>query len=370
MSFTDIAIGFLHSALFDDRKKEQSLKAKNKEIINPALLAFDTVKEPLVLNDIRTFKNQNAIVTGMSGAGKTYTSKTIIKSHFNASNPRIIIIDNKDDYSPRGENIEDFYKEIRADYWIVDREPLPFNPFAFPLNLTDDTKENKIRDIAYRFTDLISSLSPKVGGVQMGELRELIKIYLNQTDKPSLLAFNAWMNQEGIEVKGEWYYKIFVPILDYRIFSNHNIHFNSIMTGEKNLIFNTTALNGTHQLLVSLAVMFFLNDYMKNSKKATTVNFLRKMEVLYVVDEAGALVSTENNERFKEFMQKNRQYGFNTIFGFQNRNDSLKNKSINWGSVVSLVLNGQDDNVPELAELGLGEFKVKSSKLSGVYKVV
>ena len=148
-------------------KSKKRVKSNNQHL---ALLEFTNI-ESLRLNDINHFENQNINVTGLSGSGKTFTITKLIKTHFTVSNPKIIIIDQKDDYSSRGLNITSFPKDINAKQFIIGEERLPVNPIAF----IEGCKSKKdIRDIVYSISNMISAINQKMGGVQHGELREML----------------------------------------------------------------------------------------------------------------------------------------------------------------------------------------------------
>jgi hypothetical protein len=333
---------------------------KNNTVSKSKIVHFLLEDEILELNNINQFPNQNCAIAGTQGSGKTVTIKTIIDSYYKSINPKIIIIDYKDDYSRKNE----FVNRINADEVLVDESPIPFNPLvATPID------KKPIRDVTYRFLSLVSSCYPIMGGKQKGELKGLLEEYLTVSKEPSVDGLVEFLESQDREY-GAWYEEVLIPLYDFNIFTSEQKSIDSLYNTDKNMVVNVTRSSEEHKIIITLAIIFLLKQYMLGSNKAETIKGYRDINTLLVVDEASELMATSNNSEFKKFIEMAREYGFPFIFGFQSISELYKNKKIDWVEMVSLQMRGSSRKSEDTANLTIGEFIISSPIFNGKHKVI
>ena len=347
-----------------------------------------------IWNDFTALNNQNFIVLGEQGAGKTQTVRAL-SSEWALSVPKTIIIDYKDDYADK-----DYLKKMNGTSYKLKNEPLPFNPM-----LKNSFDTNHIRDIKYRLQAIISNYSGTVGGNQEEEIRGAIELYLlmfsvrnsvyiSGTIKDAIEAkpkkqqtklkrtFIKICNAIGLEdveleseatikalesfirdnldedpnfsnfveiamnlklLNGAFVGKVLKPLAEFDIFPQTGITFEEFMKCERTSVLGVKGMYSEDmQNLISLVIVEFLEAYRANSEKSKIVNKkYRAIECILIIDEAKTILRDKVDSLLK-LLKEGREFGYVCVFGSQFIEDFRQVKKVKYDNYFPTVIQGKN----------------------------
>lgn len=347
-----------------------------------------------IWNDFTALNNQNFIVLGEQGAGKTQTIRAL-SSEWALDVPKTIIIDYKDDYSDN-----DYLKKMSGKTYRLKSEPLPFNPM-----LPNSFDNKPIRDIKYRLQAVISNYSGTVGGNQEEEIRGAIELYLemfalkdiiymSNTIKNAIASkpkaqqmkvkrtFIKLCNAIGIEeidldseatiealesfmidnldnvpnflnfvevsinlelLNGAFVGKVLKPLAEFNIFPENSITFEEFMKRERTSVLGVKGMYSEDmQNLISLVIVEFLEAYRANSDKSKIINKkYRAIECVLIIDEAKTILRDKVDSLLK-FLKEGREFGYVCVFGSQFIDDFRQVKKVKYDNYFPTVIQGKN----------------------------
>ena len=349
-----------------------------------------------IWNDFTALNNQNFIVLGEQGAGKTQTIRAL-SCEWSKHVPKTIIIDYKDDYSD-----EDYLSKMDGKSYRLKVEPLPFNPM-----LANSFDLNPVRDVKYRLQAIISNYSGTVGGNQEEEIREAIEVYLTMFKiKESVFFYNSiqdaidspisMSSQElkrafikvckvaGIEeiepsnpqqmehleefirdnldevpnfsnfvdmamnlelLSGAFVGRVLKPLSEFNLFPVNDVTFEEFMDKERTSVLIVKGMYSEDmQNLISLVIVEFLEAYRANSGKSKIINKrYRAIECVLVIDEAKTIMRDKVDSLIK-LLKEGREFGYVCVFGSQFIEDFQQVNKVKYDNYFPTVIQGKNKN--------------------------
>ncbi len=347
-----------------------------------------------IWNDFTALNNQNFIVLGEQGAGKTQTIRAL-SSEWALDVPKTIIIDYKEDYVD-----SDYLKKMDGKAYVLKKESLPFNPL-----LPNSFDTNPIRDIKYRLQAIISNYSGTVGGNQEEEIREAIEIYLlmfsvrdsvctsstikdiidskpKQEQKIVMRVFVKMCKAIGLEdvdleseatvealesfmidnldavpnfsnfveaainlelLNGAFVGKVLKPLAEFNIFPESGITFEEFMKRERTSVLTVKGMYSEDmQNLISLVIVEFLEAFRANSDKSKIIdNKYRAIECVLIIDEAKTILRDKVDSLLK-LLKEGREFGYVCVFGSQFIDDFRQVTKVKYDNYFPTVIQGKN----------------------------
>jgi len=385
-------------SLFKTKPQPQQVKQPIEDIYKGQIRLNLNKEKTWVWNNFQHLPNQNFIVLGQQGAGKTQNILSM-SIQWAKHVPKTVIIDYKEDYTD-----SKYLSLMDGKAYFLKREPLPFNPM-----LSNKFDEIPVRDIKYRLQSIISNYSGTVGGNQEEEIRDAISTYLtvkklkeplsiyntanellNNASKDSknsiknaLVTFASICGIETLELdnskhmeimydyhvdnidevenfsnfvefsvdskklSGAFVGKVLKPLAEFNIFPSNNVSFDDFMDAEKTSVLVVKGMYSEDmQNLISLVIIEHLEAFRGACKKSGITNGkYRDIEVVLVLDEARTLMRDKVDSLLK-LLKEGREFGFVCVFGSQFIEDFRQISKVNYDNYFPTVIQGKNKDFP------------------------